>query len=602
MGIYHLLLLYTQRVEAFLYLTIVMDLHLLELSDQEIARRNSLDEIRQMGINPYPAAEYVVTAHAQEIQDQYQDEAPRWEVSIAGRVMSRRIMGKASFMELQDDSGRIQVYITRDDLCPGEDKDLYNKLFKKLLDIGDIVGVKGFVFRTQTGEISVHAEELTLLSKALRPLPIVKAKDDQVFDGFTDPELRYRRRYVDLIVNEEVKGIFTKRTKIFQSMRNFFNSRGYLEVDTPVLQSIPGGAAARPFVTHHNALDIPLYLRIANELYLKRLIVGGFEGVYEFSRNFRNEGMDRTHNPEFTCMEIYVAYKDYRWMMQMTEQMIEHICQEVLGSTTIQVGEHTIEFKPPYRRLTMIDAIQEYGGVNIDGMDEAELRKVCQAKGVEIDDTMGVGKLIDELFGAVAEPHLVQPTFIIDYPKAMSPLTKEHRDRSDLTERFELFVNGKELANAYSELNDPIDQRHRFEDQLRLSERGDDEAMYIDHDFLRALEFGMPPTSGMGIGMDRLVMLLTGQESIQEVLLFPQMRPEIQPKRDKEGAYAAVGIDKTWVPLLQKAGYLTVADLAGKAPGKVMQQMMDINKKYKLGLQIPALEEISKWVGEESTK
>ena len=579
-----------------------MDLHLLELSDQEIARRNSLDEIRQMGINPYPAAEYAVTAHAQEIQDQYQDEAPRMEVSIAGRVMSRRIMGKASFMELQDASGRIQVYVTRDDLCPEEDKDLYNKLFKKLLDIGDIVGVKGFVFRTQTGEISVHAEELTLLSKALRPLPIVKSKDDQVFDGFTDPELRYRRRYVDLIVNDEVKGIFIKRTKIFQSMRNFFNSRGYLEVDTPVLQSIPGGAAARPFVTHHNALDIPLYLRIANELYLKRLIVGGFEGVYEFSRNFRNEGMDRTHNPEFTCMEIYVAYKDYRWMMQMTEQMIEHICQEVLGSTTIQVGEHTIEFKPPYRRLTMIDAIQEYGGVNIDGMDEAELRKVCQAKGVEIDDTMGVGKLIDELFGAVAEPHLVQPTFIIDYPKAMSPLTKEHRDRSDLTERFELFVNGKELANAYSELNDPIDQRHRFEDQLRLSERGDDEAMYIDHDFLRALEFGMPPTSGMGIGMDRLVMLLTGQESIQEVLLFPQMRPEIQPKRDKEEAYAAVGIDKTWVPLLQKAGYLTVADLAGKAPGKVMQQMMDINKKYKLGLQIPALEEISKWVGEESTK
>ncbi len=579
-----------------------MDLHLLELSDQEIARRNSLDEIRQMGINPYPAAEYVVTAHAQEIQDQYQDEAPRMEVSIAGRVMSRRIMGKASFMELQDASGRIQVYVTRDDLCPGEDKDLYNKLFKKLLDIGDIVGVKGFVFRTQTGEISVHAEELTLLSKALRPLPIVKAKDDQVFDGFTDPELRYRRRYVDLIVNDEVKGIFIKRTKIFQSMRNFFNSRGYLEVDTPVLQSIPGGAAARPFVTHHNALDIPLYLRIANELYLKRLIVGGFEGVYEFSRNFRNEGMDRTHNPEFTCMEIYVAYKDYRWMMQMTEQMIEHICQEVLGATTIQVGEHTIEFKPPYRRLTMIDAIQEYGGVNIDGMDEAELRKVCQDKGVEIDDTMGVGKLIDELFGTVAEPHLVQPTFIIDYPKAMSPLTKEHRDRSDLTERFELFVNGKELANAYSELNDPIDQRHRFEDQLRLSERGDDEAMYIDHDFLRALEFGMPPTSGMGIGMDRLVMLLTGQESIQEVLLFPQMRPEIQPKRDKEEAYVAVGIDKTWVPLLQKAGYLTVADLAGKAPGKVMQQMMDINKKYKLGLQIPALEEISKWVGEESTK
>lgn len=602
MAIYHLLLLYAQRVGAFLYLTTVMDLHLLELSDQEIARRNSLDEIRQMGINPYPAAEYVVTAHAQEIQDQYQDEAPRWEVSIAGRVMSRRIMGKASFMELQDASGRIQVYITRDDLCSGEDKDLYNKLFKKFLDIGDIVGVKGFVFRTQTGEISVHAEELTLLSKALRPLPIVKAKDDQVFDGFTDPELRYRRRYVDLIVNEEVKGIFMKRTKIFQSMRNFFNSRGYLEVDTPVLQSIPGGAAARPFVTHHNALDIPLYLRIANELYLKRLIVGGFEGVYEFSRNFRNEGMDRTHNPEFTCMEIYVAYKDYRWMMQMTEQMIEHICQEVLGSTTIQVGEHTIEFKPPYRRLTMIDAIQEYGGVNIDGMDEAELRKVCQAKGVEIDDTMGVGKLIDELFGAVAEPHLVQPTFIIDYPKAMSPLTKEHRDRSDLTERFELFVNGKELANAYSELNDPIDQRHRFEDQLRLSERGDDEAMYIDHDFLRALEFGMPPTSGMGIGMDRLVMLLTGQESIQEVLLFPQMRPEIQPKRDKEEAYVAVGIDKTWVPLLQKAGYLTVADLTGKAPGKVMQQMMDINKKYKLGLQIPALEEISKWVGEESTK
>lgn len=576
-----------------------MNLNLLELTDQEIARRHSLDEIRSMGINPYPAAEYPINAHADDIIANFSDDAPRREVCIAGRVMSRRIMGKASFMELQDATGRVQVYISRDDLCPDENKDLYNVVVKKLLDIGDIVGVTGFVFRTQTGEISVHAETLTVLTKALRPLPVVKAKDDQIFDGFNDPELRYRRRYVDLIVNEGVKEIFVKRTKTFQAMREFFNAAGYLEVDTPVLQAIPGGAAARPFITHHNALDIPLYLRIANELYLKRLIVGGFEGVYEFSRNFRNEGMDRTHNPEFTCMEIYVAYKDYRWMMDFTERMIEHVCREVLGTTTVHVGEKEISLQPPFRRLSMIDAIKEYGGVDIDGMTEADLRKVCESKGVEVDDTMGVGKLIDELFGAVAEPHMIQPTFIIDYPKAMSPLTKEHRDRADLTERFELFINGKEVANAYSELNDPIDQRARFEDQLRLSERGDDEAMYIDHDFLRALEYGMPPTSGMGIGMDRLIMLLTGQESIQEVMLFPQMRPEVQPKRDKaEIFHSQRGIDEMWVPLLHKAGYLTVADLAGKAPGKVMQQLMDINKKYKLGLQIPKLEEISTWVVE----
>ncbi len=499
----------------------------IELSEQELGRRQSMQALRDMGIEPYPAALYPTDAFSTEIKENFRDEQePKRQVCVAGRIMSRRIMGKASFMELKDSKGRIQIYVNRDEICPGENKDMYNVVFKKLLDIGDFVGIKGYVFRTQTGEISVHAQELSVLAKTLRPLPIVKMKDGVVYDAFNDPELRYRQRYVDLVVNEGVKDIFVKRTKIFNSMRQFFNEHGYLEVDTPVLQSIPGGAAARPFITHHNALDIPLYLRIANELYLKRLIVGGFEGVYEFSRNFRNEGMDRTHNPEFTCMEIYVSYKDYQWMMTFTEQMLERICQDVLGTTEVKNGENVISFKAPFRRLTMTDAIKESTGIDITGMSEDDLRRVCDQLHVEQDATMGKGKLIDELFGATCEGKLIQPTFITDYPIEMSPLTKRHRNNPQLTERFELFVNGKELANAYSELNDPIDQRERFEEQLRLSEKGDDEAMYIDQDFLRALEYGMPPTSGMGIGMDRLVMLLTGQSTIQEVLLFPQMRPE----------------------------------------------------------------------------
>ncbi|MBO5663804.1 MAG: lysine--tRNA ligase [Bacteroidales bacterium] len=505
----------------------------IELSEQELGRRQSMQTLRDMGIEPYPAALYPTNAFSTEIKENFQDDLePKRQVCVAGRIMSRRIMGKASFMELKDSKGRIQIYISRDEICPDENKDMYNVVFKKLLDIGDFVGIKGYVFRTQTGEISVHAQELTVLAKTLRPLPIVKMKDGVVYDAFCDPEVRYRQRYVDLVVNEGVKDIFIKRTKIFNSMRQFFNEHGYLEVDTPVLQSIPGGASARPFITHHNALDIPLYLRIANELYLKRLIVGGFEGVYEFSRNFRNEGMDRTHNPEFTCMEIYVSYKDYEWMMQFTEQMLERICTEVLGTTDVKNGDNVISFKAPFRRLTMTEAIKESTGVDITGMSEDDLREVCKKLHVDQDATMGKGKLIDEIFGETCEGKLIQPTFITDYPIEMSPLTKKHRDNPNLTERFELFVNGKELANAYSELNDPIDQRERFEEQLRLSEKGDDEAMYIDQDFLRALEYGMPPTSGMGIGMDRLVMLLTGQSTIQEVLLFPQMRPE--KKKDAE--------------------------------------------------------------------
>lgn len=571
-------------------------MNILELSEQEIFRRRSLEELRSLGINPYPAEEYKVTGYAREILDTFEDEAPRRAVSVAGRVMSRRIMGKASFLELQDSTGRIQIYITRDDLCPGEDKTLYNSVVKKLMDIGDFIGVSGEVFRTQMGEISVQAHSLTFLSKALRPLPVVKEKDGEVFDSFTDPELRFRQRYVDLVVNPHVREIFLKRTRIFNAMRQFFNDRGYIEVDTPVLQPIPGGAAARPFITHHNALDIPLYLRIANELYLKRLIVGGFEGVYEFSRNFRNEGMDRTHNPEFTAMEIYVSYKDYDWMMSFTEQMLEHICLSVLGTTKVKVGEREIDFKAPYRRVTMLDAIHEHTGIDVSGMNEEELRATCKSLGIEVDDTMGKGKLIDELFGEKCEGSYIQPTFITDYPKEMSPLTKEHRTNPLLTERFELMVNGKEIANAYSELNDPIDQRERFEDQLRLSEKGDDEAMFIDHDFLRALEYGMPPTSGMGIGMDRLVMLLTGQESIQEVLLFPQMRPEKVLPRDKKEVFASAGIPEEWVPVLHKAGYLTLAAVkAEEKPGRLLQQLMDIKKKYKLELPAITLDEVTAW-------
>ncbi len=507
-----------------------------ELSEQEEVRRKSLTTLRDMGIEPYPAAEYTVTGHSAEIKENFNDEQeePR-HVSIAGRIMSRRIMGKASFLELQDADGRIQVYVSRDDICPGEDKELYNTVFKKLLDIGDFIGVEGYVFRTRTVEISVHAEKLTILSKSIRPLPIVKMKDGKAYDAFTDPELRYRRRYVDLVVNKGVKDIFIKRTKMFNSMREFFNSHGYIEVETPILQAIPGGAAARPFITHHNTLDIPLYLRIADELYLKRLIVGGFEGVYEFSKNFRNEGMDRTHNPEFTCMEIYVAYKDYNWMMDFTERMLEKICLDVNGTTEVTVGDNVISFKAPFKRVTMRDAILEKTGFDIKDKSEEELRQAARTMGIEVEDSMGKGKLIDEIFGEKCEGSFIQPTFIIDYPIEMSPLTKRHRNDPQLTERFELMVNGKELCNAYSELNDPIDQYERFVEQMKLADKGDDEAMIIDADFIRALEYGMPPTSGMGIGMDRLAMLLTGQTQIQEVLLFPQMRPEKHAKKEENG-------------------------------------------------------------------
>ena len=508
-----------------------------ELNEQEIGRRNSMQALRDRGIEPYPAAQYEVTGYSREIKENFKDdEEPKREVSVAGRIMSRRIMGKASFIELQDSEGRIQVYVSRDDICPDEDKDFYNTVFKKLLDIGDFIGVKGYVFRTQMGEISIHAQEITVLSKSLRPLPIVKMKDGKAYDAFTDPEQRYRQRYVDLVVNKGIKDIFLKRTKVFNSMREYFNSHGYIEVETPILQSIPGGASARPFITHHNALDIPLYLRIADELYLKRLIVGGFEGVYEFSKNFRNEGMDRNHNPEFTCMEIYVAYKDYNWMMDFTEKMLEKICLDVNGTTEVQMGDNLISFKAPYPRVTMTQAILDKTGFDITGKSEEELRAFCKANGIEVDESFGKGKLIDEIFGEKCEGTYIQPTFIIDYPIEMSPLTKRHRNNPELTERFELMVNGKELANAYSELNDPIDQYERFVEQMRLADKGDDEAMIIDHDFIRALEYGMPPTSGMGIGMDRLTMLMTGQQTIQEVLLFPQMRPEKKAasKEDEE--------------------------------------------------------------------
>ena len=575
-------------------------MHNSELSEQEIIRRQSLEELRALGVEPYPAALYNVNAYSTEIKDEFNDDAEQRKVSIAGRIMSRRIMGKASFIELMDSKGRIQVYITRDDICPDEDKEFYNTVFKRLTDIGDFVGIEGFVFRTETGEISVHAEKLTLLSKSLRPLPVVKMKDGVAYDKFSDPELRYRRRYVDLLVNDGIKDIFVKRTRIFDAMREFFNGYGYLEVDTPVLQNIPGGAAARPFITHMNALDIELYLRIANELYLKRLIVGGLEGVYEFSRNFRNEGMDRTHNPEFTVMEIYVSYKDYKWMMEFTEQMLEHVTMKVLGTTKAKVGDTEIDFKAPYRRVTMIDAIKEHTGIDISGMDEAQLRDICKQLDVEQDETMGKGKLIDEIFGEKAEGKYIQPTFIIDYPIEMSPLCKRHRENPDLTERFELMVNGKELANAYTELNDPIDQRERFEEQLHLSEKGDDEAMFIDQDFLRALEYGMPPTSGMGIGMDRLAMLLTGQTSIQEVLLFPMMRPEKTVKKDAVSHYTDIGIPQEWVDPLQQAGYVRVKSLKELNPNKLHQEICGLNKKFKLNLVNPTPDEVKTWVANAS--
>ena len=567
-----------------------------ELSEQELFRRQSLNELRSLGIDPYPAALYPTDAFSTDIKADFIDEAERPNVCIAGRIMSRRIMGKASFVELQDSKGRIQVYISRDDISTEAQPEMYNTVFKKLLDIGDFIGIKGYVFRTQMGEISVHAQELTVLSKSLKPLPIVKYKDGVAFDAFEDPEQRYRQRYVDLVVNEGVKDIFLKRTKVYNSMREYFNAEGYIEVETPVLQPIPGGASARPFITHHNALDIPLYLRIANELYLKRLIVGGFEGVYEFSKNFRNEGMDRTHNPEFTAMEIYVAYKDYNWMMEFTEKMIEKICLDVNGTTEIQLGDKTISFKTPFKRVTMIDAIKEHTGIDINGMNDVQLREVCKQLHIEADETMGKGKLIDEIFGEKCEGNYIQPTFITDYPMEMSPLCKRHRENPELTERFELMVNGKELANAYSELNDPIDQLERFQEQLKLGEKGDDEAMFIDMDFVRSLEYGMPPTSGMGIGMDRLVMLMTGQQAIQEVLFFPQMKPEKAAKKDGPEKFVEMGIPAEWAEVILKTGILTIEALKGLNPNKFHQDICGYNKKNKLGLTNPTKEEVQKWI------
>ena len=571
-------------------------MNVLELSEQEIVRRNSLAELRKMGIEPYPAEEYVVTGHTKEIKENFKDDAEPREVRIAGRIMSRRIMGKASFMELQDSEGRIQVYISRDNLCPGEDKDTYNIFFKKLLDIGDIVGIEGFVFRTQMGEITVHAKNIKMLCKSLRPLPIVKMKDGKAYDAFEDPELRYRQRYVDLIVNDGVKDIFLQRATVLRTLRSVLDEAGYTEVETPTLQSIAGGASARPFITHFNALDVDMYMRIATELYLKRLIVGGFEGVYEIGKNFRNEGMDRNHNPEFTCMELYVQYKDYNWMMSFTEKLLETICIAVNGSTEREIDGNIISFKAPYRRLPILDAIKEKTGFDCNGKTEEEIRAFCKEKGMDVDETMGKGKLIDELFGEFCEGTFIQPTFITDYPVEMSPLTKMHRSKPGLTERFELMVNGKELANAYSELNDPIDQEERFVEQMRLADKGDDEAMIIDKDFLRALQYGMPPTSGIGIGIDRLVMLMTGQTTIQEVLFFPQMRPEKVVKRDQEDAYTTLGIPAEWVAPLQKAGYLTVDSLDGANPGKVHQEICGLNKKFKLGLTNPSVDNVAAWI------
>jgi len=569
----------------------------LELSEQEIIRRQSLEELRKLGINPYPAAKYEVNATSKEILSKFDPEKNNFqEVSIAGRITGRRIMGSASFVELQDDKGKIQVYFKRDNICSDEDKTLYNTVFKKLLDIGDIIGVKGNVFITKVGETSVNVTEFTILSKSIKPLPIVKEKDGKTYDAFSDPEQRYRQRYVDLIVNPQVKEVFIQRTKIMNTMRNMFNERGYLEVETPILQAIPGGAAARPFITHHNALNIPLYLRIANELYLKRLIVGGFDGVYEFSKDFRNEGMDRTHNPEFTVMEIYVAYKDYNWMMEFTEEMLEKVALDLHGTTKVKIGDNEVDFKAPYRRLTMIDAIKEHTGVDITGMNEDQLRQVCKDLNIEVDETFGKGKMIDEIFGEKAELHMIQPTFITDYPVEMSPLCKKHRDNPELTERFELMVNGKELCNAYTELNDPIDQLERFQDQMKLSEKGDDEAMFIDHDFVRALEYGMPPTSGMGIGIDRLTMFMTGQESIQDVLFFPQMRPEKKTQKDEVSAYTAVGISEEWVAVIQKSGYMTVDSMKDSNPGALHQKLCGTNKKHKLGLQNPSQDDVKSWI------
>ncbi|MBF1535991.1 MAG: lysine--tRNA ligase [Prevotella salivae] len=574
-------------------------MNVLELSEQEIIRRQCLQELRNMGIDPYPAAEYPTNAYSTEIKDEFKDDDEKREVVIAGRMMSRRIMGKASFAELQDSKGRIQVYISRDEICPEENKDLYNVVFKKLLDIGDIIGVKGYVFRTQTGEISVHAKEITLLSKSLKPLPIVKYKDGVAYDKFDDPELRARQRYVDLIVNDGIKETFLKRATILRTMRNFFDEHGYTEVETPTLQSIAGGASARPFITHFNALNIDMYMRIATELYLKRLIVGGFEGVYEIGKNFRNEGMDKFHNPEFTCMELYVQYKDYNWMMSFTEQLLETICKAVNnGSTEVKNGEHTISFKAPFRRLPILEAIKEKTGFDLTDKDEEEIRKIAteELKIEGLDESFGKGKLIDEIFGEFCEGTFIQPTFITDYPVEMSPLTKMHRSKAGLTERFELMVNGKELANAYSELNDPIDQEERFKDQMKLADKGDDEAMIIDQDFLRALQYGMPPTSGIGIGIDRLCMLMTGKEFIQEVLLFPQMKPEAKMPQSSVKEWAELGVDEPWVYVLRKAGFNLISDIKDEKAQGLQQELGEINKKYKLGYEKPSVEEVQHWI------
>ena len=571
-------------------------MNVLELSEQEIVRRQSLQELRNMGIDPYPAAEFPTNAFSEDIKNNFKDEDEKQEVVIAGRMMSRRVMGKASFVELQDSKGRIQVYVTRDDICPDDNKDLYNTVFKRLLDIGDFIGIKGYVFRTQTGEISVHAQSLTLLAKSLKPLPIVKYKDGVAYDKFDDPELRYRQRYVDLIVNDGVKDTFMKRSTMLRTLRRVLDEAGYTEVETPTLQAIAGGASARPFITHFNALNIDMYMRIATELYLKRLIVGGFEGVYEIGKNFRNEGMDRNHNPEFTCMELYVQYKDYNWMMSFTEKLLETICIAVNGKPESEVNGNIISFKAPYRRLPILDAIKEKTGFDCNGKTEDEIRAFCLEKGMEVDETMGKGKLIDELFGEFCEGTFIQPTFITDYPVEMSPLTKMHRSKPGLTERFELMVNGKELANAYSELNDPIDQENRFIDQMKLADKGDDEAMIIDKDFLRALQYGMPPTSGIGIGIDRLAMLMTGQTYIQEVLFFPQMKPEKKMPQSTAKEWETIGVSENWMYVLRKAGFNLISDICGEKAQGLQQKIGEINKKYKLGYEKPSVDDIQAWI------
>ncbi len=570
----------------------------MQLSEQELFRRQALEELRSLGIEPYPADLFEVNVHSDEIHRLFpSDNTLFQQVSLAGRIMGRRIMGAASFVELQDSMGRIQLYVKRDELCPTEDKTFYNTVFKRLLDIGDFIGVKGYAFVTQMGEISIHVIELKILSKSLKPLPVVKEKDDKVFDAFTDPEARYRQRYVDLVVNPEVREIFRKRTKLVNSMREFLNAKGYLEVETPILQPLYGGAAARPFKTHHNSLDMTLYLRIANELYLKRLIVGGFDGVYEFSKDFRNEGMDRFHNPEFTQMELYVAYKDYDWMMNLVEEMVEKMAMDIHGTTQVKVGENIIDFRRPWKRFTMFEAIEHFTKIDISHMDEPQLRTVAKDLKIELDETMAKGKIIDEIFGEMCEPYLIQPTFITDYPVEMSPLAKKHRSKEGLVERFEAICNGKEICNSFSELNDPIDQRQRFEGQLELGRRGDSESMVLDEDFLRALEYGMPPTAGLGIGIDRMAMIMTNSHSIQEVLLFPQMKPEKMAVISSDEEFAALGIPTEWIPVLKNSGYQTIDSLKKVAPGTLFNQLGGLRKKNKLEIAMPTLDQVKSWLG-----